>query len=93
MAVMSAKGGNCTVYNNGGGGGGRIAIWHNTPVDLRDAIYREEADEKRYTTTNTYANYAGNIYVEGGAGTIYGTAGTTLFLTAIPIKGTLITIR
>lgn len=92
-ALLSARGGDAVNYNSGGGGGGRIAIWRRMPAGLRDQLYQGTAAKKRIETQGSWTEFAGNTWVTGGTGSVLGTKGTALFLTGIPVKGTVIIVR
>jgi hypothetical protein len=93
-ALISAQGGDGMTYNTGGGGGGRVAIWRRVPPSLRDQIACGGPVQDQYAVTNAIPEFKGDVWARGGTGTVFGTSGTVLFLTGVPLaRGIVVTIR
>jgi hypothetical protein len=73
-----------------GGGGGRIALWHKVPGDRRPAFYAGNFTDA--IITNSYAQFQGQVFLDGGSGYQAGSNGTIAYLSVIPRPGTILSI-
>ncbi|MFC1462981.1 hypothetical protein ACFLQU_05170 [Verrucomicrobiota bacterium] len=95
-ANISANGGSANGQwkGQGQGGGGRIAIWHNTALDLLDK-YVATGDGINRLSTNAPGTYTGKLLVNGGVNErggaeLAGKPGTTVFGRIRPLQSAVV---